>query len=419
MRSILLPATLAVALACNDSIDPGAPPTFTITPAAQWSGGTVEVRSQSLAGTGTLPVFTVAGAQLAAVRLDDSTVSVTLPMLASGTVTLARAGLQPESVGVVQVAGLHNAREVPGTLGFEPLVPEGVSPLVFLAEGAGASSPTLSVLDPVTDHVTTISGIGPVLASFGVMPDFQANRFVLRDSLNRLGTWELFSTPVLHQLSPYQAASARHQTQLSDTVWLTTFSSRWEVTRPSGTSVSHLNAISDPFRMAFSSPRDRLALAVDFVPGGRRLPVFDASTGDTAYTLALPSAHGVAFSTSGDRLYLGARWGGGIPDSLVAVSAGTGQRLAVAALAQGFTGWALAVDPVADRVYQVADSSGTPTLFVYDGTTLARQGRLGCPSPCGNSNFWSAGLGIDAATGRIHVAYPGTPIPVVTYDRLP
>jgi DNA-binding beta-propeller fold protein YncE len=416
---MLFPAALGVALACNDSTDPGNPPTFTITPTAQWSGGDVEVSSQSLTGTGGLPQFTIAGSPLAAVRLDDSTVSVTLPVLASGTVTLTRAGLHPESVGVVQVAGLHYAREVPGTLGFEPLVPEGVSPLVFLAEGAGATSPTLSVLDPVTDHVTTISGIGPVLTGFGVMPGFQTNRFVLRDSLNRLGTWELFPVPVLHQLSPYQVASARHQTQPSDTVWLTTFSNRWEVTRPSGTSVSDLNAISDPFRMAFSALRDRLALAVDFVPGGRRLPVFDASTGDTAYTLGLPSAHGVAFSAGADRLYLGVHYSGSVPDSLVAVTAGTGQRLAGVALPAGFTGWTMAVDPSADRLYQVADSSGTPTLFVYDGTTLARQGRLGCPSPCGNSNFWSAGLGIDAATGRIHVAYPGTPIPIITYDRLP
>lgn len=418
MRRHLPLVGLALILSCGDSTDPGSPPTFTITPATQWSGGTVQVRSRSLTGAGALPLFTVAGRTLAAVRLDDSTASLTLPVLPSGSIALVRAGELPESVGVVQIIGLRNAREVPGTLGFEPLVPEGVSPLVFLAEGTGATTPALSILDPGTDQVTTTTGIGPVLTSFGVMPSFRANRFVLRDSLGRLGTWELFPTPALHELSPYQAAGARHQTQLGDTVWLTTFKYMWVVTRPSGSTESELQAISNPFRMVFSPAHARLAVAIDFVPAGRRLPVFDAVTGDTAYTLALPSSHGVAFSSGGDRLYLGARWSVA-PDSLVSVTAATGQRLAAVALPAGFTGWALAADPLADRLYQVADSSGTAALFVYNGTTLKPEGRLGCSAACGNLNYASAGIGVDATLGVIHVAYPGNPIPVLTYDRLP
>jgi hypothetical protein len=60
-----------------------------------------------------------------------------------------------------------------------------------------------------------------------------------------------------------------------------------------------------------------------------------------------------------------------------------------------------------------------PALFVFDGTTLTPQRRLGCPGPGGNRNFRRAGLAVDTRTGRLHVASPGNPITVVTDDRPP
>jgi len=44
---------------------------------------------------------------------------------------------------------------------------------------------------------------------------------------------------------------------------------------------------------------------------------------------------------------------------------------------------------------------------------------MACGPGCGNSYSWSAGIGVDTVNDKLHVAYPGSPIPVITYDRLP
>jgi DNA-binding beta-propeller fold protein YncE len=211
----------------------------------------------------------------------------------------------------------------------------------------------------------------------------------------------------------------RHLTQLNDSIWLTLSSNGLQTFTTTSTLFAPVGLVSDPLRVVFSPSGSHVALAMAWSPAGR-VPVLNPATGDTAYTLSLQNAEGVAFSGQSDRLFVGSvAPGTGSPDSLVAVSATSGARLAQTALPPGFTGATLATDPAYERVYQVADSSGTLALFVYDGTTLARVGRLGCDARCGNANYWSAGLAIDEGAGLIHVAYPGSPIPVVTFDRLP
>lgn len=405
---------LALTLACGDSTDPGSPPAFTILPAEQWSGGWVEIRSSSFRGV--LPVVTAAGDTLTVARADDFTVTVNLPEASSGPIALYREGSSRDSLGVVQIFGMRNARLVPGTLGYEPLVPSGITPLVFVAESLPTAGAELALLNPATDQLTYLSGIGPVQTAFGVMPSFQANRFVVRDSAGELGVWHLFPSPAFEYTSVVQNLASRGVTQLNDSTWLAVTSNNLQVTRPSG-SFFPGGGVSDPLRVVFSPSGHRVALVVSYSPT-LQIPVLDGATGDLAFTVSLPSSQGAAFGILANRLYLSSRQASG-PDTLVSLSASTGQFASGTSLPSGYSGWMLAPDPMANRVYQVADSSGKLAVLVYDATTLALQGRLTCSPGCGNANYWSAGLGVDPATGSIHVAYPGTPIPVVTFDRLP
>lgn len=413
MRRWLL-CVLALAAACGDSTSPRVTPTFTITPSTQWSAGTLVVRSASFGGT--LPTVTGAGDTLDVTRIDDSTLSVVLPEGPSGAVSLFREGATRDAIGIVQVHGLRNARLVPGALGYEPLVPAGVVPPVFVAESMATAGTDLAILDPATDQVTYWSGLGPVQTAFGVMPSHQVNRFVVRDSLDQLSVWHLFPTPAFEYTSVVQNLASRTVAQLNDSTWLTVLSNGLTVTRPSG-SFSPGGTVSDPLRVVFSPSAHRVALVVASSPT-QKVPVLDGATGDSAFTVALPSSQGAAFAAQADRLYLSSRQFTG-PDTLLAVSATSGVFIAGTALPAGYSGWMLATDPAADRLYQVADSSGKLAVLVYNGTTLTLEGRLTCAPGCGNSNYWSAGLGVDVAAGRIHVAYPGAPIPVVTFDRLP
>jgi DNA-binding beta-propeller fold protein YncE len=416
MRVPCFVSALLLLPACHESTEPSPHPSYAISAASAWSGGTVRVSSASLApGAGT-PVFSAAGETLSVARVDDSTFAVTLPIFASGPTALFREGQRRDSIGEVQLSGLHAARKVPGSMGYEPLVPPGLSPLVFVAENFPTGAPGLTMLDPATDQVTTTSGIGPVESSFGILASFQPNRFVVRDSLGQLAVWQLFPTPAFVAAAGVTGAF-RHETQLNDTLWLILTSHSWDVSGPGGSIYG--GTLSDPLRVAFASTSDRVAIVINSAPTGQ-VPVLSRTTGDTAFTVELRNVQGADFSPLSDRLYLASRaLALGDPDSVVSVAASTGQRLAGTELPAGYSGWALAVDPVTERVYQVADSSGTLELLVYNGTTLGLEGRLGCPGQCGTTEFWSAGLGVDVTAGRIHVAYPGNPIPVITFDRLP
>jgi hypothetical protein len=409
MRAIL-PIAVTL-LACGGGTEPGPDPSFTLLPTEQWSGGVVTVRSGFFGST--LPVVRAGTEVLTVARIDDTTIAVTLPVGPSGALALSYGGAG-RPLGTVQRFGVRSTRLVPGALGFEPLVPEGVSPLVFVAEVLGGGS--LAVLDPATHQVTTHTGVGPVQSGFGVLPSYQPNRFVLRDSTGALGVWQLFPAPAFIAPSLVQAMAVRHVSQLRDTLWLTTRGNGYTITTPGGSAESPLT-ISDPLRIVFSPSGDRVAMTMASAPTGQA-PVLEGSTGDTAFAASLLNVQGAAF-TGNDRLFLAERGASSAePDSLVSLVASNGQRLAAVSLPAGYDGWALVADPQADRLYQVADSGGVAAVLVYDPATLQLIGKLTYDN-FGSVNYWSAGIGVDVGAGRIHVAYPGSPIPVATFDRLP
>lgn len=403
-------------LGCNESMMPSQPPSFTVTPIAQWSGGTVTVQSAGFSGP-VLPVLYAEGSALVVSRIDDTTLTVHLPVVPSGSLVLSRHASGKDTAGVVLVFGLDRYRLVSGELGWEPLVPEAQSRVVFVARGPGNGGLELGILDPGTDQISYVPGLQPVAESFGVQASYLENRFVLRDSSGQLGLWRLFPTPALLDTAGVQSTAARFVSQANDSTWITFFSNGVWVTTPSGVRTIAPGLYNDPLRVAYSADRSRIALVMASAPQARA-PVIDAATGDTAYTVHAEAPTGVAFSPHADRLYVSAKFFQS-EDSLLAVQTGDGVRLAGVALPPGFDGYGLAVDPKVDRLYQLADSSGTRALLIFDGSSLALLGQSTCSASCGNPNSWSAGIGVDTVDHKIHVAFPGSPAPVISFDRLP
>ncbi len=414
MNSRLAALLIVVLLAaCSDGTSSDRPGVYGVSPAAQWSGGYITAHSAAFSG-GRLPALYAVGRALPVARVNDTTVTVRLPVAPGGDLVISRDAAGHDTVGVVQLIGLDRSRSVPGSLGFEPLVPEGAPSVVFVAESAGPPN-RLSFLDPATDQVSYVHGVGPSLSSFGIQPSFQDNRFVLRDSAGSLAVYRLFPAVALVDTSAVHNPLARHVVQLDDSAWLSTFSNALLSSSPAGQFFFQY-IINDPIRLVFSPDRTRLAMSLASAPG-MHAPVLDPVSGDTAYSLPIANPWGVAFSPHADRLYVSASTLQG--DSLIAVRGSDGLRLGAVALPAGYTGYTLETDAKVDRVYQVAESSGTQALLVYDGATLAQVGQLTCAGSCGNTNAWSAGIGVDTMANKIHVAFPGSPIPVITYDRLP
>lgn len=406
---------IAAAMACSDGTSSSRFPESGVSPSAQWSGGVVLAHSAGFSGA-TVPALYAAGGALSVLRIDDTTLRVTLPVAPSGDLVISRSASGHDTVGVVQIAGFDRSRSVTGTMGFEPLAPEGVGGTYFVGQGPGAPVDTsLAILDPGTDQVTYLTGLEPVEEGFGVQPSYQANRFVLRDSTGLLGDWRLFPTPQFLDTAGVQAA-ARHITQLNDTTWLATFDHGYWVTTPSGT-YSNPQLLYNPLRLTFSPNGQRLAFAAPAVQA-LGAPVFAVPSGDTVFTYSGIVPAGAIFSRFADELFSSVTVQAGV-DTLLAIRASDGVRIGAVPLPAGYRGFALAADAKVNRLYQVAESSGTQALLVYDGATLGMVGRLRCAGACGNTEVWSAGVAIDTVSNKIHVAFPGSPIPIITYDRLP
>src|SRR5574338_4446 len=80
---------LFLAAACSDTTNPASDGTFRVLDGTAWAGGDIVVRSTGFTGASTGPVFTLAGATLAARQTDDSTWTVTLPTTAAGTTAIS------------------------------------------------------------------------------------------------------------------------------------------------------------------------------------------------------------------------------------------------------------------------------------------------------------------------------------------
>jgi hypothetical protein len=381
LRYLTLTLLLIVA-ACSDSSAPSAvPPTFAVTPASQWAGGTVLVRSPFFDGLDSLPPVTAAGIEMVVTRVDDSTVSATLPSIPTQTAAVevidGATRYLVDSVGIVgfrthwvgSPAASGNpvmVRATGGVFGLAGIVPpptEGAIGVVALEER----------------RVIVESGVEPVdaagLRAVGVT--FDSSRYILRDSAGMIAEWQLLPGPTLVDTVPssLQSPYARIIVRLSKGVWLNTHPHSTDVIRPGLPTYSV--DIEDPHHFTLSVGADRAILT-----GGYPLPgavVFQMSTGDTLYRVPTGWVSGAAFTVDGGTLYVGTT-------QLVVVRASDGTVLNQAPLPVNvFDVLGLALARNDSRLLVAVQDGSRPSILVYDAGTLTLLGRLESPPDADSS----------------------------------
>lgn len=431
---VFLFEAVILSAACSDPSQPVSIPAVAVAPATQWSGGQVTLRSSYFVGRNPLPPILASGDPLPAVRMDDSTVSVSLPRGATGPVALfiAHDG-RVDSVASVQRIGFREKRQLTpalaGTLltadsADHPMVLGNVDGDNYLAEPVGR-------IDLVSGVGLVFSGIvGPSEYYYGLSPSTPAGTYAVRDSTDSIRLARLLvSPPAIVGTAPcWQPGPVRQVSRLSPGMWLYT-------DHHSSVIYAEADGCSQPrfeFQMespwgVFLSPRgDRTALAVYYVFQGY-VPVFDNVAGDTAFTLPLQGTLGIAFSPDGARLFaVGGLWRS---DSLVVVDATAGKLLAPqVGLPEYFSSFSLAYSTTGGGrlLAAVADLSvpSVLALLVYDATTLKLEGVLTTPDDCGASPrngpcFNNGVVAVDDVRHVAHIVIPGSPAALVfTFDLL-
>jgi hypothetical protein len=423
----LAAVALLLGVACSDPTQSLPLPTFTVSPAAQWSGGAVALGSPYFVGR-SLPPILAAAETLAAVRATDSTVQVTLPPGATGPVTLSLAhDGRVDSVASVQRYGFREKRGLAPALAGELLVADSADhPMVLGNTDGGIQWTPLGRIDLVSgagQRFTTV--LGPSNVVYGLSPSTPDGAFAVRDSTDsvRLATL-LASPPAIVGTVPFVGTGfVRQVAQLSPGIWLFTTSHMSSIRAEADPCcVPRFSTPTESPWALFLSPRgDRTTMAVNVVQG--RVPVFDNATGDTAFTLPLQGTEGIAFSPDGARLF--AVGGYFDSDTLVAVDATTGQVLTgMVGLPDGFHSFSLAYSASGGgRLLVAAANPVVLALLVYDATTLTLQGVLTTPDDCGSLPmtgvcFYGV-VAVDDVRGAAHVVVTGSPTPAWTFDLLP
>jgi hypothetical protein len=433
MRRSCVLIGLALA-ACNDATEPAQPlPTYSVVPQSQWSGGRIFIRSSSFMGQATLPTIVSPPAETIAVaRVDDSTLSATVPLGPSGSLTLyALRGKDTLQVGGVRRYGLHEVRTLPQPL-FGELTVQTVAgdPVVF---GAVLPNQFLAFVDLATDQGTVVDSLtSPGLANYGMSPTEVPGVFIVANPrhANQVERWQLLPTVQPLDTAPYQQGVNRHLARLAPHVWLQTghhdtFSLLDTI--PGGISSAAFDAQLESVWDVYLSPRgDRSTVSVNDVlpqypgrlPG---VPVYRTASGDTAFTIPLSRLDAAAFSATGDRIFA-AGFNLDRPFKVVAVDATSGTLLAEATLPDSLAGYALVHDPVRDQVLVTVASDSAMAVYVYDASTLALAGMLPAPDPCPSpvlGNCIEGVMAVDATRRQVlYVASTGIAKSYV-YDLLP
>ena len=405
---------------CNDPPEgPSALPTFVIAPAQQWSGGVATIRSAYFQDLSQLPRIDLDTIELSAIRIDDSTVSVQLPTLPSGSYNLSlHRSTGASTIGRIDLAGFRRRREV--SPGFYD------ARLTVLETFAGrlvVGGPALHSLRVSSGVVTQYPGLWAT--DYGISPSYLgADVAVVRDPGGvarqyRFGPGQPVLVDSARALSgPFD----RHLATFSPDIHLITGShDSWT------DSVGKIRGFrTESVYSVYLSPRgDRALLGLSVGEPGAL--VFDMVTGDTAYTLPLRSVLGGAFTPDGQVLYAS---GGGdwyLQDRLLAVNSATGAILAQHSAVTG--------DPAPDTAYYALDlghfgtrlfavsteQDSIPVLAIHDAATLQRIARLVVPVAAGAGcrwACWGAVVIADEIGGVAYIVNPGEPAVILEFDLL-
>jgi hypothetical protein len=424
MRFPLRPVLVLGVLGCNNATDPGQPPVFAVTPAAQWSGGTITVRSEFFVGRTTLPPVTIGNDTLSLLRVDDTTVTTVLPLGPSGSLTVMlqrQAGAQ--AIGTVARVGFRESVPLP-----QPIIGE-------LYKQTIAGNPTVfGLLPAVTNWAGEIASVnlaagtgrtyggllGPSDFYYGMSPTGTPGQFVVRTAALEVETWNLEPLPSRLDSTPFVPSQfVRQVAPLAPHIWLqTSHHYTWTFidTLPYPNRPVDL-PIESPWDIYISPRGDRTTVSVNAVRIAG-VPVFDNATGDTAFTLPLRGVYGAAFSDDGAVLFAS---GGYVnPSRIVAVDADDGTLLAQTTLPQDMIAFDLAADQSSGLLFAAAYDSTFHGLLVFDATTLTMLGKLPAPDHCSVLPNVCQGTGIVAVDPLRRRAYlvNSAPQPSWTFDLL-
>lgn len=407
---------------CSDAASPPEAPTGVVTPLAQWSGGALQLRVTGYATE--TPILVADGTDtLALSRLDDSTFALRVPDGPSGAVSLdLRFGRQTVPVGSVQRVGFRGGQSIsPGFYGELITAHRGTTPVVVGASMTAGNDGPIQALDLGSMTVTAYPGLFAA-EYYGISPTFRPDQFVVLDSARVPAIWQLWPTPVKIDTIGSRPPAVRQLARLSDSVWLSTSSHYSWTRRGSTTVIPALSLQTESPWAIFISPTGNLAISALAV-GQPGVHVFNAQTGDTAYSLGagFKNAQWAGFSPDGSTLFvLGGKTVTLGADSLVRLQAATG---AVQAGVRVETGTNMAIDPVKPLIYVESRADTLPTILVLDAVTLTEVARLhAAPVPgftgC-NATCFEGALAVDRVRNQLHLVWVGSTSQVWSFDLVP
>jgi hypothetical protein len=413
---------LLILAACSDSSEPTVvPPTFAVTPASQWAGGTVLVRSPFFDGLDSLPPVTAAGIEMVVTRVDDSTVSATLPSIPTQTAAVevidGATHYLVDSVGIVGFREKTTA--LPMAIGNPVLLQTAEGPIGIAGLYPGQPPGGIGLVNLRLAQTEVVSGLRPLDAMMlrGVGASYRPGTFILWDSTATAGEWQLLPTLAFIDTVPTAAQNVlnRNVARLSETVWLVTHNHYTAVLRLGAPTIEF--QFEDPYAFHLSVPADRALMS-----GGGSM-VLRMSTGDTLYRLPLTLTYGAAFSANGSTLYATGWLPSAGSDGVVALDAATGALQASAALPPSSSrAFGLALTAGETRLLILRQVGYVPEILVYDIGTMSLVGRLLAPesADCGCVGWLDAAVIADDATSTAYVLGWGHNSTVVwAFDMLP
>jgi hypothetical protein len=427
LRTVHVLLAAALLSACSDIGEPAPAPTFLLSPATQWSGGVVYVRSLSFRRAVALPVITAGPDTAKAVLIDDTTLAVTLPEGPSGILDLAATvGTVPFGLGHVQRYGLSSRGNI------------GVALQAHLLAADLPDGPTLLGVPPSKYNLRTVNlRSGQVLEYDNLFPPFwgatlsdQSGLFTLADSSNQVGLWRLGGQNQATLVAPFDSSKSffgpwRYGgpdavTRISDSVWAVCEGGidHYLTTLVGQTPVIHYQNAEACVRLLVYRTGAHWALA--------NPSLIDAATGDVIHDFG--GRLGVAAASADGSLLYAVHPDSVNGDSLLVIDPASFATLKSAALPAGHRALTLDADPAGDWIYLLATGPDSLlALGVFDPATLTRLGLLPlgerCPTDivCGD-----AAIAVDLNLGRIDivgpssfVAFPAPVSPRWSFDRLP
>jgi hypothetical protein len=361
-------------------------------------------------------------------RIDDSTVSATLPaVLPTGPSVLELIDevddFTHHDLGSVEVVGFRRRTQAsPGVLWEPVIVPSATGPVAVAGLAAQPASGGIGIVNLRTAQTTPASGVQPpdFPGGHGVGVTYNPSNFLLRDSLDAVGEWQVFPTLAYIDTVP-SAPITRQIARLSTGVWLITGNHFTLVRRSGGPDITV--QIEDPWGFNLSPAADRAIVNSGLHTGGA--VVFEMSTGDTLYRIPLTKVSGAAFSQDGGTMFVAGAIDAGL-DHLFMIDAATGTVTQSLALGAGLTASGVALSESGARIFVGAIKVSLPEVAVFDlGTSMTYVGRMSAPvtagcTLCGRGNLLSqAALTVDDATGTVFLISHGDPALIWEFDMLP